>query len=96
MPWRSARPGWLCPLRSSPLRSQASAAANVLMAFGAIGSLVTGGLSTLFGNLRVALLAVSPFYVLGAVLVMVACRTYVSDVAVVVAEARGRSEALDV
>jgi len=76
----------------SPLRSQASAAANVLMACGAVGALLTGGLSTLFGNLRLALLAVSPFYVLGAVLVMVACRTYVSDVAVVVAEARGRSE----
>jgi MFS family permease len=78
----------------SPMRSQASAAANVLMACGAIGSLVTGALSTLFGNLRLALLAVSPFYILGAVLVMVACRTYVSDVAVVVAEARGSSEKL--
>jgi len=76
----------------SPMRSQASAAANVLMAFGAVGALVTGGLSTLFDNLRLALLAMSPFYVLGAVLVMMACRTYVSDVAVVVAEARGSSE----
>ena len=75
----------------SPLRSQASAAANVLMACGAVGSLLAGGLSTLFGNLRLALLAVSPFYVLGAVLVLAACRTYVSDVAVVVAEARGRT-----
>jgi MFS family permease len=76
----------------SPLRSQASAAANVLMACGAVGSLVTGGLSTLLGSLRLALLAVSPFYLLGAVLVAVACRTYVSDVAVVVAEARGSTE----
>jgi MFS family permease len=76
----------------SPMRSQASAAANVLMACGAVGSLLTGGLSTLFGNLRLALLAVSPFYLLGAALVMVAYRTYVSDVAVTVAEARGRTE----
>ncbi len=76
----------------SPMRSQASAAANVLMACGAVGSLLTGGLSTLFGNLRLALLAVSPFYLLGAALVMMAYRTYVSDVAVTVAEARGRTE----
>jgi sugar phosphate permease len=75
----------------SPMRSQASAAANVLMACGAVGALLAGGLSTLFGNLRLALLAVSPFYVIGAALVLMACRTYVSDVAVVVAEARGRT-----
>lgn len=79
----------------SPIRSQASAAANVLMACGAVGAVLTGGLSTLFDNLRLALLAVSPFYILGAVLVMMACRTYVSDVAVVVAEARGRAESPD-
>ena len=77
----------------SPLRSQASAAANVLMAGGAFGALITGGLSTLIGNLRLALLAVSPFYLMGAALVMMACHSYVSDVAVVVAEARGRTEA---
>ena len=79
----------------SPIRSQASAAANVLMAGGAVGSLLTGGISTLLGNLRLALLAVSPFYLVGGLLVMVACRTYVSDVAVVVAEARGRTQAPD-
>jgi MFS family permease len=76
----------------SPMRSQASAAANVVMATGALGALITGGLSTLFGNLRLALLTVSPFYVVGAVLVLLACRTYIADVAVVVAEARGSSQ----
>jgi MFS family permease len=76
----------------SPMRSQASAAANVVMATGAVGALLTGGLSSLFGNLRLALLAVSPFYLVGAVVVMMACRTYLSDVAVVVAEARGSTE----
>lgn len=74
------------------LRSQASAALNVLQASGALGALLIGGLSTLFGeNLRLALLCVSPFYVLGAVVVLSARRTYVEDVALVVAEA----EALD-
>jgi len=73
----------------SPMRPQASAAANVIMATGASGALITGGLSTLFGNLRLALLTVSPFYFIGAALVMLACRTYITDVAVVVAEARG-------
>jgi len=71
------------------LRSQASAAANVLQACGAIGAVLVGFLSTMFGeNLRLALLCVSPFYLLGAALVFAARRTYVADVALVVAEAR--------
>jgi hypothetical protein len=74
----------------SPLRSQAAAAANVLQAAGATGALIVGGLSTLFGeNLRLALLCVSPFYVVGGVLVLAARRTFVEDQALVVAEARG-------
>ena len=64
----------------SSLRSQASAVTNVLMTCGAVGALITGGPSTLFANLRPAVLAVSPFFLLGAQLIMVACRTYVSDV----------------
>jgi MFS family permease len=73
----------------APLRSQASAALNVMLATGALGSLLVGGLSTLFGeNLRLALLCLSPVYVIGAVVVMTARRTYVEDVALVVAEAK--------
>jgi len=73
----------------SPLRSQASAALNVLQASGALGPLLIGVLSTAFGeNLRLALLCVSPFYVIGAVVVLAARRTLVEDVAVVVAEAK--------
>ena len=75
----------------SLLRSQAAAAANVLEACGALGALIVGGLSTVIGNLRLALLCVSPFYLLGAALVLAACRTYVADVAVAVAEARSRT-----
>jgi MFS family permease len=71
------------------LRSQASAALNVLQATGALGALLVGGLSTLFGeNLRLALLCVSPFYLVGAAIVLAARKTYVEDVALVVAEAR--------
>lgn len=73
----------------APLRSQASAALNVLQATGALGALLVGGLSTLFGeNLRLALLCVSPFYLVGAFVVLAARRTYVADVALVVAEAK--------
>jgi hypothetical protein len=68
------------------------AVANVLQATGALGAVIVGGLSTLFGeNLRLALLCVSPFYVIGGLLVLSARRTYVEDVAVVVAEARAHS-----
>ena len=75
------------------LRSQASAALNVLQATGALGPLLVGGLSTLFGeNLRLALLCVSPFYVGGALIVAAARKTYVDDVASVVAEARGEAD----
>jgi MFS family permease len=80
----------LMDVTPSPLRSQASAAANVLQACGAIGAAIVGGLSTLFGeNLRLALLCVSPFYIIGALLVLSARRTYVEDMAIVVAEAKG-------
>ena len=74
-----------------PLRSQALAALNVLQASGAIGALVVGVLSTLLGNLRLALLCVSPLYLIGAVVVLAAWPTYVADVALVVAEAKGEA-----
>ena len=60
-------------------------------ATGALGSLVVGGLSTLFGeNLRLALLCASPCYLIGAVIVFAARTTYVEDVALVVGEAKRR------
>jgi len=75
----------------SALRSQAAAAFNVLAACGAAGALLVGGLSSVIGNLRLALLCVSPFYLLGAVLILAAAPTYVADVAKVVADARSGS-----
>jgi MFS family permease len=76
----------------APLRPQASAALNVLQASGALGALIVGVLSTVIGNLRLALLCVSPFFLLGAALVTSARRTYVEDLAIVVAEARGEPD----
>jgi MFS family permease len=73
----------------SSLRSQASSVADVVMLVNALGYLIVGGLSTLFGdNLRLALLCTSPFFAAGGLLVLAAQRTYVADVAMVVAEAR--------
>ncbi|HWW54984.1 MAG TPA: hypothetical protein VNY84_14500, partial [Acidimicrobiales bacterium] len=78
----------LMDVAPAPLRPQASAALNVLQAVGALGPLMVGGLSTLFGeNLRLALLCVSPFYLVGAALVFAAGKTFVADVALVVGEA---------
>lgn len=74
------------------LRSQAAAAFNVLAACGAAGALLVGGLSTALGSLRLALLCVSPFYLVGAALVMLAAPTYVADVAMVVGDARSEPE----
>lgn len=75
----------------APMRSQAAAALNILLATGALGSLLVGGLSTLFDeNLRLALWCMSPCYVIGAAIILMARRTYVEDVALVVAEARAR------
>jgi hypothetical protein len=55
----------------------------------ALGYVFVGGLSTLFGeNLRLALLCVSPCFIVGGLVILAARRTYVSDVALVVAEAR--------
>jgi MFS family permease len=82
----------LMDVTPSSLRSQASAAFNVLQATTPRGAVVVGGLSTLFGeNLRLALLCVSPLYIVGGLVVLAARRTYVEDVAAVVADARVRA-----
>ena len=83
----------LMDVTPAPMRSQASAALNVLQATGALGPLLVGLLSTAFGeNLRLALLCMSPFYLAGAAIIFSARTTYVEDVALVVAEARGHTD----
>ena len=79
----------LMDVTPSSLRPQAASVTNIVQLVSALGYVVVGGLSSLFGeNLRLALLCVSPMYVVGAAFVIVARRTYVADVAMVVAEAR--------
>jgi hypothetical protein len=70
------------------LRPQASSVGNIVMFVSALGYPVVGGLSTLFGdNLRLALLCVSPIYLAGGALVLLARRAYVADMALVVSDA---------
>jgi hypothetical protein len=57
----------------------------------AIGYVLVGALSDLFGNnLRLALLATAPAFCIGGAMILIAGRTYIADVAMVVAEARRR------
>jgi MFS family permease len=81
----------LMDVTPAPLRSQAAAAANVLQACGSIGPAVVGLASWLIGDLRLALMVVSPFYILGGLCIYSAMQSYVEDVAVVVAEAKVRT-----
>jgi MFS family permease len=70
------------------LRERAAGISNVVMAVSLLGSPIVGGLSTLFDdNLRVALLCVTPLYIVGALLTLLCLRTYGDDLAMVVAEA---------
>jgi hypothetical protein len=58
------------------------------MAVSLLGSPIVGGLSTLFNdNLRVALLCITPLYIVGALLIAMCFGTYGDDLAMVVAEA---------
>jgi MFS family permease len=70
------------------LRERASGISNVVMAVSLLGSPIVGGLSTLFSdNLRLALLCITPLYLVGAGLIAMCLRTYGDDLAMVVAEA---------
>jgi MFS family permease len=70
------------------LRERASGMSNVVMAVSLLGSPIVGGLSDLFDeNLRLALLCVTPLYLVGALLIAMCLRTYGDDLAMVVAEA---------
>jgi MFS family permease len=71
------------------LREQATGIGSIVQFVSAIGYVLVGVLSDAFGNnLRLALLATAPAFSLGGVLILLAGRTYVADVAMVVAEAR--------
>jgi hypothetical protein len=70
------------------LRPQAMAVSDILQLVNALGYLIVGGLSDLLGNLWVALLLTTPACAIGGLMVLIlASRTYVADVAMVVADA---------
>lgn len=75
------------------LRGRAAAVRSFLRSFAAVGVLIVGGLSELFG-LRWALVAVCPTYVVGGLVALLALRTYPRDLAFVVVEARRREARL--
>lgn len=71
------------------LREQAQGIGSLVQFISAIGYVLVGVLSDAFGhNLRLALLAAAPTFSLGGMFILLAGRTYVADVAMVVAEAR--------
>jgi len=73
---------------SPQLRPQAASVANIVQLISSVGGPIVGLISTALGeNLRLALLCVSPMYVLGGVIVLLAQRSYVHDLSTVVAEA---------
>ena len=73
------------------IREQAQGIGSIVQFVSAIGYVLVGALSDLFGdNLRLALMVAAPTFSLGGAMILVAGRTYVADVAMVVAEARRR------
>ena len=73
------------------LRGRAATVRSVVRALSAAGPLLIGVLSNHLG-LRVALVAFTPIYAVGGVIMLLATRHYPHDVAFVVAESRRRRE----
>ena len=73
------------------LRGRAATVRSVVRALSNAGPLLIGVLSNAIG-LRMALVAFSPIYAVGGVIMLFAARTYPTDVAFVVAESRRRRD----
>jgi MFS family permease len=71
---------------AAPLRGRAAAVRGVVRSLAALSPVVIGVLSDSIG-LRSALAAVTPIYAVGGVMMLLATRTYPSDLAFVAAEA---------
>ena len=71
------------------LRGRAASVRSAVRSLSTGGSVVIGFVSTLVG-LRLALMALTPIYAIGGVLVLLALRTYPRDLAFVLAESRRR------
>jgi MFS family permease len=71
------------------LRGRAASVRSVLRSLSTVGPLVIGAVSGLIG-LRLALVALTPIYAIGGLLMLLALRTYPRDLAFVLAESRRR------
>jgi MFS family permease len=71
------------------LRGRAASVRSALRSASTVGPLVIGAMSTLIG-LRLALVALTPIYAIGGLLMLLALRTYPRDLAFVLAESRRR------
>jgi len=71
----------------APLRGRAAALRSVVRSVAGIAPLVIGALKGPFG-LQTALVAVTPIYAVGGLIMLLAARTYPADLAFVAAEAR--------
>jgi hypothetical protein len=71
----------------SQLRGRAATLRSVVRSLGAFGFVLIGALSDAWG-LQVALAVVTPLYAVGGLLMLLAARSYPSDLAFVLAEAR--------
>jgi hypothetical protein len=69
------------------LRGRAASVRSALRSASTVGPLVIGAISTLIG-LRLALVALTPIYAIGGLLMLLALRTYPRDLAFVLAESR--------
>ena len=71
----------------APLRGRAAALRSVVRSIAGLMTLVIGIIKG-FSDLRIALVAVTPVYAIGGLIMLMAARTYPSDLAFVVAESR--------
>ncbi len=71
----------------APLRGRAAALRSVVRSFAGLMPLIIGILKGMFG-LRAALVMVTPVYAPGGIIMLIAARTYPTDLAFVVAESR--------
>jgi MFS family permease len=79
------------------LRGRAATVRSAVRALSTVGPLLIGGLSTLLvshggldraDGLRLAIVALTPLYAIGGLIMLLAARTYPGDIAFVLAEAR--------
>jgi MFS family permease len=71
----------------APLRGRAAGLRSVVRSAAGLMPVVIGGLKGVY-DLRIALVIVTPVYAVGGLIMLIAARTYPSDLAFVVAESR--------